>query len=442
MMCPRCGDDCHCDGAVRPNSSVNSGPRFLPQRFQADAEVCLIDPEAFEPSEQAFSGSLSESASEQYMRFVPNAPSVPVTVSEIQEERSSKEEALPSNDAVPSALNLCASTAEKPAPTAEDPDAWRREVAARLDRYRSRRKVAEPRYPSLRLKFDPPEQTWNDISAIESVEAPSSLQTTTSPVAVTHCADRQSGARDRFQPEPVQIESPVRIEEVVQPEEIIEPTAKIIEFPRSYTAPVRTDELADPVIDRPRIVEAPEMLPPPPAMGGILMAPEEAKEPERRPGFEMPLRSAPLGRRIFAAAIDLAIVASAGATFGTILDRLGMPPLSPVRLAEDAIGVTVILWAIYQYMLLVYNGSTPGLRAARLQLRRFDGRPVPRRMRRWRVLTSVLSGLSLGMGYAWCFLDEDALCWHDRITHTYLEPKPKKSNPVLEAPSRISEATS
>jgi hypothetical protein len=27
------------------------------------------------------------------------------------------------------------------------------------------------------------------------------------------------------------------------------------------------------------------------------------------------------------------------------------------------------------------------------------------------------------MGFAWVFLDEDALCWHDRITHTYLAPK-------------------
>jgi hypothetical protein len=27
------------------------------------------------------------------------------------------------------------------------------------------------------------------------------------------------------------------------------------------------------------------------------------------------------------------------------------------------------------------------------------------------------------MGYAWVFLDEGSLCWHDRITHTYLAPK-------------------
>ncbi len=45
-----------------------------------------------------------------------------------------------------------------------------------------------------------------------------------------------------------------------------------------------------------------------------------------------------------------------------------------------------------------------------------------RRLRRWRVLASYLSAVSLGMGYAWVFLDEDSLCWHDRITHTYLAP--------------------
>ena len=74
------------------------------------------------------------------------------------------------------------------------------------------------------------------------------------------------------------------------------------------------------------------------------------------------------------------------------------------------------MWSAYQYLLLVYSGTTPGLKLAKLELHRFDGSPVPLRLRRWRVLTSVLSGLSLGLGYAWCFLDEDSLCWHDRIT--------------------------
>jgi hypothetical protein len=62
------------------------------------------------------------------------------------------------------------------------------------------------------------------------------------------------------------------------------------------------------------------------------------------------------------------------------------------------------------------------LKLAKLQLHRFDGTSVPLKTRRWRVLASFLSALSLGIGYAWCFLDEDRLCWHDRITHTYMAP--------------------
>jgi uncharacterized RDD family membrane protein YckC len=88
-----------------------------------------------------------------------------------------------------------------------------------------------------------------------------------------------------------------------------------------------------------------------------------------------------------------------------------------------AVGACGVFWAAYQYLLLVYSGATPGLRLARLQLARFDGSPAGRRLRRWRVLASFLSAASLGMGYAWVFLDEDSLCWHDRITHSYLGVK-------------------
>jgi uncharacterized RDD family membrane protein YckC len=82
-----------------------------------------------------------------------------------------------------------------------------------------------------------------------------------------------------------------------------------------------------------------------------------------------------------------------------------------------------LFWCAYQYLLLVHTGTTPGLKLAKLQLRRFDGSAVSLKGRRWRVLASFLSGLSLGIGYLWCFLDEDQLCWHDRITHTYMAPR-------------------
>jgi hypothetical protein len=38
--------------------------------------------------------------------------------------------------------------------------------------------------------------------------------------------------------------------------------------------------------------------------------------------------------------------------------------------------------------------------------------------RRFRALAAVLSAGSLGLGYFWAYVDEDTLCWHDRITAT------------------------
>ena len=210
---------------------------------------------------------------------------------------------------------------------------------------------------------------------------------------------------------------------VPAPENAAEVTARIIPFPRSAAAPPRPlEELAE-APSRPRILEAPEIVPPPPALGGILMGPAEEPASEKRPGIEVPLQAASLSRRLLAAGIDGLLVTAAFALFAYIFFRVAnaLPPLKP------AAGMTIVLlamfWTAYQYLLLIYNGTTPGLRLARLHLCRFDDSAVPRRIRRWRVLASVLSGLSLGLGYVWCLLDEGQLCWHDRITQTYMAPR-------------------
>ena len=175
-------------------------------------------------------------------------------------------------------------------------------------------------------------------------------------------------------------------------------------------------------MDRPRILEVPEVAPPPPALGGITIEPAPVVETEKRPGIDIPLESAPLGRRLAAGIGDGLVIGAASALFGYIFWKIAALRPPRFQLIGLGAGIPCLFWAAYQYLLMVYSGRTPGLILARLELKRFDGAATSRSLRRWRVLASWLSAASLGMGYAWLFLDEHALCWHDRITHTYLAP--------------------
>ena len=284
-------------------------------------------------------------------------------------------------------------------PTDTD-DSWRNEVADRVHRYRARRRPRAPRYPSLTLKFESPESRSSRFPASE-------------PPATNH-ALAMDDLQEVFPANPPSVPAPVVPSE----------TGKVLEFPRSLIMPSQPlDELADPVLDRPRILEAPEMAPPPPALGGILIEPAPERAEEKRPGFEIPLQPARLARRMSAAVVDGVFVLSACVLFAYIFFRVTgvIPPLP--QTIETCVVLAGVLWVAYQYLSMVFAGTTPGLKLAKLHLHRFDGTLVPRRLRQWRMLASLLSGVSLGLGYAWCFLDEDQLCWHDRITRTYMAPK-------------------
>lgn len=310
-----------------------------------------------------------------------------------------------------------------------DASAWRDELSARLNRYRARRKMSPPRYPSLRLQFD----------AVESLTSPPLTRHDTlaasSPPAFAPASDHALALDGLVQDHPADGDMQLRdvpgeetVTQVVRPP-VAHTGAKIIEFPRfNFDPPAPPpDQLAEPVSDRPRILEAPEVEPPPPALGGITIEPAQREDAEKRPGIDIPLQSASPVRRVVASAIDGIIIATASVLFGWIFWQVAAirPPVG--QLLGLGAGVLCLLWAVYQYLLIVYAGSTPGLRAAGLELARFDGSSTSRSLRRWRVLASYLSAASLGMGYAWVFLDEDSLCWHDRTTHTYLAPKRPQS---------------
>ncbi|MFZ3212488.1 MAG: RDD family protein [Terriglobales bacterium] len=282
-----------------------------------------------------------------------------------------------------------------PEPRGDDPplsdgqdDVWRQEVASRVDAFCARRgRKRMPRIPSLSLDFER--------------------------------AARATAAAHYAVPEP-QVEP--------APEPAPEPEASnLIEFPRpaeppSYLEPIPTiEELAEPILEKPRILDAEEP-------SGLLFGGEGRpaitleSPPEPQPDDDAgPVgEHASLSRRIFAATLDGLLVAIAAAVFATIfLHIAGTLPRSRTAFLL-ALAVPVFLWAMYQYLFLVHAAATPGMRVAGLCVRTFDNLPARRSLRRWRAITMMVSGMALGLGFLWASIDEYGLCWHDRITRTVL----------------------
>ncbi len=266
---------------------------------------------------------------------------------------------------------------------------WRQEVASRVDAFCARRgRKRVPRTSSLSLDFER--------------------------------AARATAAAHYAIPEPQLDPAP----ESAPPEP---EASNLIEFPRPAEPPPvlepmpYVEELAEPIIDKPRILDAEEP-------SGLLFGGEGRpaitleSAPEPEPGDDAgPVgESASLARRIFAATLDGLLLAIATAAFATIfLHMAGTLPRS--RTAFLLAGaLPVLLWATYQYLFLVHAAATPGMRVAGLRVRTFDNQPARRSLRRWRAIAMVVSGMALGLGFLWASVDEYGLCWHDRITRTVL----------------------
>ncbi len=336
--------------------------------------------------------------------------------------------------APPVELNLAAAEPDQDA----NPEAWRSEVTARLARFRKRRKPRAPRYPSLRLPFDSAERVWfssgrETKSAGSQDEIGEGLAEADRPEITISAVsgELRAARRERLLEDPVRVDSPAHYEfarELLAKDVSAKGfSTKIIEFPRAAAIPVmHPTPLADPICDRPRIVEAPEIVPPAPALGGILMEPVSAEPVDRTVRAEAPIASASISERVLAALVDAVILTISVCAVGWIFLHfnpiVGLNPLSGpfALLAAITAALTVVLWMAYEFLFVVATGSTPGLRALGLNLTKFDGSSTDRRIRRWRVLASFLSAFSAGLGYVWCLVDQESLCWHDRITRTHI----------------------
>jgi uncharacterized RDD family membrane protein YckC len=203
------------------------------------------------------------------------------------------------------------------------------------------------------------------------------------------------------------------------------PQRKVIAFPRQATGARDMHRLADPVLlEQPRILDVPEeleALPTTPFLDGLQFGPTtQPVVAVHADNVELPFRAAGRARRLYAGFLDCLLVAAATSVFAAVGYKM-LPKLTltkPVLLTAAAL--PVLLWAVYQYVLLVYGGATAGMRFAKIRLSTFKGNSPCRRERRQRVLALYFSTASFAMGLLWALVDVDSLCWHDRISRTYL----------------------
>jgi len=419
MNCPLCGEVCRCLSEPPPVAYAQWGSH-APNTF------------APEPSRVAHAAATLDTQSDEVtasrgldLKEQKSALGAEDDAEKAQQECGLAEagELLSDADASSASEPGSAARTEETAPCEEETSAWSDELSARLNRYRSRRKIRPPRYPSLSLQFDAVESPGSNEPNRRPLPPPVFEPVSDHALALDGMMESSSGTEHSAVPS---LSEPTVVPAQAAPRHPAGHSgAKIIEFPRFAWGPPPPppDQLAEPVGERPRILEVPDVAPPAPALGGIMIEPAEREEAEKRPGIDIPLQSASLARRILASTIDGLIIALASALFGFIFWKVAAVRPPAVQFMGLAAAIPCIFWAAYQYLLIVYAATTPGLRIAGLELARFDGSSTSRSLRRWRVLAACLSGVSLGMGYAWVFLDEDVLCWHDRITHTYLAPK-------------------
>ena len=325
-------------------------------------------------------------------------------------------------------------------------DLWRSEVQSRIARYKTRRGRRVEGAFSMRFPF-PVDEIVEPIETLEVAapvaepleEIPEEVLAEEEPAELTQASEMPPTAGTETAEEAIaeaeesaaEVAVP-ELELAPQPEPFVatvnrpRPKRKVIAFPRHLSVvPEMTYRLADPVnSESPRILDVPEELeaiPTTPFLDGLQLDPVNPADASRdREHVELPFRAVRVAQRAFAGLTDLAVTGVGVAVFAGLAYRiLAKPPLTkPLVLA--LVVAAGLLWSVYQYLFVVYAGQTLGMMAAKIRLRTFQGRAPNLRQRRHRVLGFYLSTLSLGMGLMWLFVDVDALCWHDRLSQTYL----------------------
>jgi uncharacterized RDD family membrane protein YckC len=129
---------------------------------------------------------------------------------------------------------------------------------------------------------------------------------------------------------------------------------------------------------------------------------------------------ASLEERRLAGLIDIVCLLFAYGGFLTLFGSLGGQFTLSKLSAEVYAATLAVVYLQYFALFTVFGGTTPGMMFRGLQVSNFCGEsPTPRQML-LRSLGYLISASTLFIGFVWAWWDEDALTWHDRISHTYL----------------------
>jgi uncharacterized RDD family membrane protein YckC len=244
------------------------------------------------------------------------------------------------------------------------------------------------------------------------------------------------------QPEPAEYSSGIHAMEPVEPEEPIH--ANLIKFPRELVAvrKLRPRRVEGPLavegserqlsifeVDPGSLSIQPETLRPErasawpePAWSGLKLEAQPLDEPEyeEAPASEREVQLAPIGHRLMATLVDGAII-TALFLGSAVVAVAAIATLPAARIMEIcALFAFLLIAMVYQTLFLTLADATPGMRVAGISLCTFDGQiPTPAQLRS-RLGALLLSVVPMGLGLAWALFDEDHLCWHDRLSRTYL----------------------
>jgi uncharacterized RDD family membrane protein YckC len=155
---------------------------------------------------------------------------------------------------------------------------------------------------------------------------------------------------------------------------------------------------------------------------GIELEAQSLSEPELQeaPAPQLAPELASIGRRLMAVLVDGALIAGVG--LGSALlaaASIGHAPGGRI-VALGAAAALLLVGMIYQTLFLTLAEATPGMRCARISLCTFDGQFPTLAQVRSRLGALLLSVVPVGLGVAWALFDDDHLCWHDRLSRTYL----------------------